>query len=86
MLNAINEVHKYNIIHCDIKPQNFLLFYAEDGNTSLDTSIDSYDDSCILKLSDFGLAHRLENNRAYMRYKAGTFQYQALEIVDVNIF
>jgi serine/threonine protein kinase len=83
MLNAIHEVHKNDFIHCDIKPQNYLLFYDNYSDSSLDTSIDSYDPSVILKLTDFGLAHHIEQKKTFMRYKSGTYSYQAPEISDV---
>jgi serine/threonine protein kinase len=83
MINAINEIHKNNIIHSDIKPQNFLLFYEDDLDRSVDTSTDSYYSSVVLKLTDFGLAHPGEGEKTFMKYKSGTYSYQAPEICDV---
>ena len=62
MLDAVNFIHQQNIVHRDIKPQNFL-FQEKDGLP-------------ILKLCDFGYAspftpknskklHRDGNSRVY---------------------
>lgn len=98
ILNALNEIHKNNIIHCDIKPQNFLLFESEqrlenddeeeksfDSNQGDVSEADSYDPNVILKVTDFGLAHFInrENSKAYMKLRAGTIEYKAPEVKDV---
>jgi serine/threonine protein kinase len=39
-----------------------------------------------IKLTDFGLAHIInpKTNKAYMKYRAGTMEYKAPEVKDVN--
>jgi serine/threonine protein kinase len=99
MLSAINTIHQHNIIHCDIKPQNFLLFnskyssddeYLEsfdilDNSYHSDSSASTFDENEILKLTDFGLCHFIEDDKdkAYMEHRSGTQQYMAPEITNV---
>lgn len=89
ILTALKELHKNNIIHCDIKPQNFLLFKNESMNMSNNNS--SYGDESIiedyfLKLTDFGMAHVIPEGceKAFMKYPCGTFQYTAPEVTKVK--
>jgi serine/threonine protein kinase len=35
----LKEIHKNNIVHCDIKPQNFLVFENNDNNYNNDNEI-----------------------------------------------
>ncbi len=95
VLNGLNEIHKNNIIHCDIKPQNFLLFknemeltdeeYESDNDNC---SFDSYDPNQYIKITDFGLAHPipLGSTKTYMKQRCGTYYYTAPEITNVIIF
>jgi serine/threonine protein kinase len=98
ILIGLNEIHKNNIIHCDIKPQNFLLFYEEESenysslNESFDIndqcSVSSIDTNTFLKITDFGLAHLIPSGqkKALMKVRCGTFGYCAPEITkDANI-
>ncbi len=82
ILSAIKFIHDNNIIHCDIKPQNFLLFQHSD----LDESLEEDEIFDKIKLTDFGLAHLVntKTGKAYMKYRAGTMEYKAPEIKDVN--
>jgi len=67
MLDAINFIHQQNIIHCDIKPQNFL-FQEKEGIP-------------ILKLCDFGYASPFvpRNSKSFIS-AMGTPGYAAPEI------
>jgi serine/threonine protein kinase len=96
VLTALRDIHKYNIIHCDIKPQNFLLFKVDQDNQVIDEeeeeaddndSMASYDPNTMLKVTDFGLAHIInrDSDKAYMKFRAGTHEYIAPEIKDVKI-
>ena len=70
MMRAINHLHKLNICHRDIKPQNFIF---ENESSQAD-----------LKLIDFGLAHRFEQKRREklnMETVAGTSYYMAPEVL-----
>jgi serine/threonine protein kinase len=92
ILNGLNEIHKNGIVHCDIKPQNFMLFkneYDELTDSQSDSdSCDSFDANIYLKISDFGISHPLQSNsgKAYIKFKCGTFNYIAPEVVNVRIF
>lgn len=81
ILTALNEIHSRGVVHCDIKPQNFLLF----NNTG--HSDDSFDENIVLKLTDFGLCHYIDpsTGKAYMKMACGTHQYKAPEVQNVSI-
>jgi serine/threonine protein kinase len=86
-LNGLNEIHKNNIIHCDIKPHNFLIFKTEEeGEEELNESYDSFDPTQLLKITDFGLSHviPLGSDKALMKQRCGTFSYTAPEIGNVS--
>jgi serine/threonine protein kinase len=89
ILSALKEIHKNNIIHCDIKPQNFFLFKNENVNTSNNSQYteDNYEDY-FLKLTDFGFSHFIPEgkDKTFMKFPFGTFQYIAPEITKVIIF
>lgn len=80
ILTALKELHSLGIIHCDIKPQNFLLF----NNTG--HSDDSFDENIILKLADFGLCHYInsQTGKALMKMACGTQGYKAPEVKNVR--
>ncbi len=82
ILNGLVEIHKNNVIHCDIKPQNFLLFYSEDECEPPDKSVSSFDSDGVLKITDFGLSHIIPagQTKAFMKFRCGTFGYSAPEV------
>ena len=68
MLDAINFIHQQNIVHRDIKPQNFLYTQEKEGFP-------------ILKLCDFGYASPFtpKNSKSFIS-GMGTPGYTAPEI------
>jgi len=66
--SAIYFLHVRNIIHRDIKPENFLL-----GASSSDDELE------VVKLSDFGLAEKLDDPSMILTKKCGTPAYMAPE-------
>lgn len=69
MLRAIEHVHDANIVHRDVKPENFMYSDPTSGGTGR------------LVLIDFGLARSLPTDTTFMRSKVGTPYYMAPEIV-----
>lgn len=94
ILNGLNDIHKNNIIHCDIKPENFLLFKNNLDLTNGDDyqedsfSADSFDATENIKITDFGLSHiiPLGSSKTLMKFKSGSFYYMAPEIKNVIFF
>ena len=94
VLSALVDIHKNNIIHCDLKPDNFLLFSSD--NFILDTSMneedsenlsaEADDEDQIVKLTDFGLSHIISqgNTKTYIKYPCGSYGYSAPEKKSVN--
>lgn len=100
ILNAIKIIHDNGIIHCDIKPQNFLVFHPDvdesvdyiegevDNNYLVTACNEENEEVDKIKISDFGLAHILnkDQERVHMLYRAGTIEYKAPEVKDVILF
>ena len=76
IFEAIDYLHNVeNIIHCDIKPENFVIkFDKKNGNKP------------ILKLVDFGNARKKPNNKKRLFNFCGTMEYMAPETIDESGF
>jgi serine/threonine protein kinase len=71
LFEGLNHIHSKGIIHCDIKLDNMLAHIEDDDKTP------------IMKLCDFGLAHRTDptlGNKALKKNTIGTWGYIAPEI------
>jgi len=87
VLYGLADIHKNNVIHCDLKPDNFLLFTTDplDMNNSNDELEDNNFfgeiEEEIIKLTDFGLSHIISkgNTKTFMKYHCGSFGYSAPE-------
>ena len=65
MMSALDYLHKSNVTHRDIKPDNILI---------------AADDPLKVKLSDFGLSKVIKDNETFMKTFCGTLLYCAPEI------
>ena len=90
ILTALSDIHRNNVIHCDIKPENFLLFIENsnsESNNNIDedeNSMDNDDDEeidSVVKLTDFGLSHIISNGntKAFLKFPCGSYGYSAPE-------
>ncbi|KAL4511091.1 hypothetical protein ABPG73_008169, partial [Tetrahymena malaccensis] len=77
IMASINYLHHFNVIHNDIKPENYLIMFN--------------DQDIIVKLSDFGLAVKLsaDNQQFITKNNIGSMIYQAPEIfnsIDTRVY
>jgi len=68
LFQAIQQCHKYSIVHCDIKPSNILICYRP---------------QLYVALADFGIADYCKNGNT-LDQTVGTPQYMAPEILEQN--
>eukprot|EP00434_Breviolum_minutum_P011617 symbB.v1.2.010248.t1/scaffold663.1/size175208/4 len=71
IFSAIAYVHEQGVAHRDLKLENFLL---TKGNVC--------DETCLLKLADFGLAQYFRGGTGYLRTAVGSVAYAAPEVVS----
>lgn len=69
ILEATEQIHNANIIHCDLKPENILLKYIKENNNKSEISI---------KVTDFGSA--CDKNNPMISYIQSRF-YRAPEVI-----
>ncbi|TNJ29816.1 Kinase, CMGC CDK [Giardia muris] len=91
LLNGLNVVHKNEILHRDIKPNNLLLKFPHiqangEGDTGLNfaqtrTEPRPEADDCILKLTDFGLARSYGINVTSISANVVSLWYRAPELI-----
>ena len=89
MIAAIHAVHEQGILHCDLKPQNFILFrrvtrsrdHSEELGTGAPVLFEH--EKYMLKLCDFGVSRKLEDSATHVSEKApiGTVRYMAPEVL-----
>ena len=75
IFEVIDFLHSNNIIHCDIKPENFVLKFDK-----------NHKNIPILKLIDFGNARKMNKDSSLLKNFCGTKEYLAPEIFEENGF
>ncbi|XP_052206030.1 mitogen-activated protein kinase kinase kinase 20-like [Diospyros lotus] len=76
ILKALNCVHERGYVHCDIKPDNILVFPSQDGNRNY------------VKIADFGLAKKADEGNGRINVQGrvrGTVPYASPESIVWNM-
>ena len=71
IFESIDYLHSINIIHCDIKPENYVVIFNKKGN-----------DIPLLKLIDFGNIRKIPQNHQKLYNFSGTREYMAPEALE----
>ncbi|KAL4513166.1 hypothetical protein ABPG72_017851, partial [Tetrahymena utriculariae] len=67
LLKGLDQMKNFNVVHCDIKPENIL--YIKKNNRFV--------------FSDFGLSHQIKSSKINSKSNVdGTLQYLAPELLD----
>ena len=76
IFESIDYLHSQNIIHCDIKPENYVVIFNKE----------KIDEIPKLKLIDFGNVRKIPQKKQKLYNFSGTKEYMAPEIIDNSGF
>ena len=71
IFESIDYLHSLNIVHCDIKPENYVVIFHRKG-----------DEIPLLKLIDFGNIRKIPQNNQKLFNFSGTKEYMAPEALE----
>ena len=76
IFESIDYLHSQNIIHCDIKPENYVIIFNKENVNEIPK----------LKLIDFGNVRKIPQKKQKLYNFSGTKEYMAPEIIDNSGF
>ena len=84
MVAGVQAVHSHDIMHCDIKPSNFIMVRTtRTSGTSSASSVRCEHHKYTLKLCDFGVSRQLEDSETHLSVvnAFGTLLYMSPEVL-----
>ena len=76
IFESVDYLHSQNIIHCDIKPENYVVIFNKEDINEIPK----------LKLIDFGNVRKIPQKKQKLYNFSGTKEYMAPEIIDNSGF